>query len=214
MRTFLRNTRIRQMGEAGTSQKEIALAFGMSAKAVRLVFRQMEADEAAIRKSRTILQEFRRADDLDKKWKVGDVLDALLLMTTTRTALKWWFEGGRIVETSLREFMELVISEKRHAKPGYLIAPLLDMRCIGVKGFWSAVRRLTESDLGQRCNQEWRKRIARLSQASRIVGDQRYSWSKPCEPPVWLSRLGAGKADGGETVSRQTESGTDDVCAD
>ena len=119
----------------------------MSAKAVRLVFRKMEADEAAIRKSRSILQEFRRADDLDKKWKVGDVLDALLLMTTTRTALKWWFEDGRILETSLREFMELVISEKMHGKPGYLIAPLLDMRCVGVKGFWSAVRQLTESDL-------------------------------------------------------------------
>ena len=123
-------------------------------------------------------------------------------------------EDGRILETSLREFMELVISEKMHGKPGYLIAPLLDMRCVGVKGFWSAVRQLTESDLGQRCNQEWRRRIARLSQASRIVGDQRNSWSKPCEPPGWLPRLAAGKADGGETVSLQTESGTDDVCAD
>jgi hypothetical protein len=189
VKAFLRDTRIRQMGEAGASQKEIALAFGMSAKAVRLVFRKMEADEAAFRKSRTILQEFRRADDLDKKWKVADVLDALLLMTTTRTALKLWFEGDRIEETSLREFMDLVISEKRHAKPGYSIAPLLDMRCVGVKGFWSAVRQLTESDLGQRCNQEWRRRIARLGQVSRIVGDQRYAWSKPCEPPVWLSGL-------------------------
>jgi hypothetical protein len=146
------------MGEAGASQKEIATAFGMSVEAVRLVFRKIEADEAAIRKSREILQEFRRADDLDRKWKVADMLDAFFMMTTTRTALRWWFEGSETEGTSLREFMELVISEKRHAKPGYLIAPLLDMRCVGVKGFWSAVERLTESDLGQHCNQEWRKR--------------------------------------------------------
>jgi hypothetical protein len=148
-----------------------------------------------------LLQEFRRADDLDRKWKVADLLDALLLMTTTRTALRWWFEGNRIEETSLREFMELVISEKTHAKPGYLIAPLLDMRCVGVKGFWSAVRRLLESDIGERCNQEWRKRIARLSEASRRVGVRRLAWSKPCEPPDWLSRVAAGKAGAGPTVS-------------
>ena len=189
-----RDTRIRQMGEAGASEKEIALAFGMSREAVRLVFRKIEADEAGIQKSREILQEFRRADDLDKKWKVADVLGALLLMTTTRTALRRWFEWDRVERTSLREFMELVISEKRHEKPGYLIAPLLDMRCVGVKGFWSAVRRLTESDLGELCNREWRNRLGRLSHSSRIVGDWRGAWSKPCEPPAWLSRLEAGKA--------------------
>ena len=193
------------MGEAGASEKEIALAFGMSREAVRLVFRKIEADEAGIQKSREILQEFRQADDLDKKWKVADMLDALLLMTRTRTALRWWFEGNRIEETSLREFMELVISEKRHAKPGYLIAPMLDMRCVGVKGFWSAVRRLLESDLGERCNQEWRKRLARLSEASRIVGVRRLAWSKPCEPPDWLSRVAAGKAGAVPTVSLQSE---------
>lgn len=197
-----RDTRIRQLREASASQKEIATAFGMSVEAVRLVFRKIEADEAAIRKSREILQEFRRADDLDKKWKVVDVLDAFLMMTTTRTALRWCFEWSETEETSLRVFMELVISEKRHAKPGYLIAPLLDMRCVGVKGFWSAVKRLTESDLGERCNREWRKRIVRLSQASRIVGDRRGAWSKPCDAPAWLSGVEAGKADIGTTVSR------------
>jgi hypothetical protein len=31
---------------------------------------------------------------------VAEVLNALLLMTTTRTALKWWFEGGKTERTS------------------------------------------------------------------------------------------------------------------
>ena len=39
------------------------------------------------------------------------------------------------MRTFLREFMDLVIAEKRHVKPGYLIALLLDMRCVGVRGF-------------------------------------------------------------------------------
>ncbi len=112
----------------------------------------------------------------------GDVLDALLLMPTTDTAFRSWWEGYKIEEMSVREFMEWVISEKNHAKPGYLITPLLDVRCVGLKGFWSAAQRLTESDLGQRCNAEWRRRLLRLRKCSRIVGVQR-TWSKPCEPP-------------------------------
>jgi hypothetical protein len=205
-----RDTRIRQMGKAGASRKEIASAFGMSVKAVGLVFRKIEAEEAAIRMSRDLLQEFRRADDPDKRWKVADVLDALLLMTTTTTALRWWFDGDKIEATSLRGFMELVISERRHAELGYLIAPLLDIRCVGVKGFWSAVRRLTELDLGPRCNQEWSRRIARLRRASRIVGDRRYTWSKPCEPPAWLSKLASeGRSEGANDGSgRPTKSTT------
>ena len=180
-----RDAWIRERQEAGTSLKEIAVACGMSVKAVQHVLRKLQADGVAVRRSKELLQEFRRADDLDRKWKVAEVLNALLLVTTTRTALKWWFEGGKTERTSLREFMDLVISQKDHAKSGYLITPLLDMRCVGVKGFWSAVRRLTESDLGERCNEEWRRRLVKLRRALRIVGVQR-TWSKPCEPPPWL----------------------------
>ena len=61
----------------------------MSVKAVQHVLRKLQADGVAVRRSKELLQEFRRADDLDRKWKVAEVLNALLLMTTTRTALKW-----------------------------------------------------------------------------------------------------------------------------
>ncbi len=183
-----RNVKIRQMQEAGASPTDIASASGISVEAVRWVFNKLKTDEKAFRRSGDLLEEFRQADDLDKKRKVTDVLDALPLMTTTRTALRWWFEWEKMDELSLRELMNLLISEKTHAKPGYLITPLLDVRCVGVKGFWSTVSRLTESDLGERCNQEWRKRLARLRQASRIVGGRPLSWSKTCEPPPWLPR--------------------------
>ena len=86
-----RDAWIRERQEAGTSLKEIAVACGMSVKAVQHVLRKLQADGVAVRRSKELLQEFRRADDLDRKWKVAEVLNALLLMTTTRTALKWWF---------------------------------------------------------------------------------------------------------------------------
>jgi len=178
--------KIRQMREAGVSQRGIASIFGISVEAVRLVFGKLKADEEALRRSGELLEEFRRADDLDKRWKVADVLDALLLTTRARTAIKNWCEWSNVAELSLREFMEFVISDKPHAKPGFLITPLLDFRNARLKTFWATVRRLAECDLGDRCNQEWRRRLARLKQATRIVGGSYCSWSRACEHPDWL----------------------------
>ncbi len=113
-------------------------------------------------------------------------MDALLLPIRARTSLGYLWEWKNVTELSLQELMELVISDKPHPKPGFLLTPLADLRNVRLKTFWEAVRRLTELDLGDRCNQEWRRRLERLRQASRLHGGERYSWSKACEPPEWL----------------------------
>ena len=184
-----RDTRIRQMQEVGASNQEIALAFGISTDAVRLVFRKFEAQERASERGAKLLREFHSLDDLDRKWKVADVLDALLLTTRACTAIKNWCDWNHVTELSLREFMDLVVSEKPHARPGFLITPLLDFRNVRLHSFWSTVRRLTVTDLGNRCNEDWRRRLARLKHASRIVGGGYCSWSKACEYPDWLLKM-------------------------
>jgi hypothetical protein len=183
-----RDNRIRQMHEVGASNQEIALAVGISIEALRLVFKKFEAEKAANERSIELLREIRLLDDLNQKWKVGELLDALLLPTRARTNIENCCEWKSVTELSLREFMELVISDKPHAKPGFLLTPLVDFRNVRLKTFWETVKRLAECDLGECCNQEWRKRLARLKQASRLHGGGRYSWSKPCEPPDWLSK--------------------------
>lgn len=193
------------MQESGASLADIASNFDMSVEAVRSVFHKLDANAAARQRSWDLLQEFRQADDLDKNWTVAEVLDALRLMTTTRTGLSWTFAWSKTEQISLRGFMDLVISERTHAQAGYLITPLLDIRNIGVKGFWTAVGRLTEADLGEKCNREWRRKLARLRQASRIVGLRR-TWSKPCELPAWLSRLEPAEA-GAKTAAPQLTTG-------
>jgi hypothetical protein len=97
----------------------------------------------------------------------------------------------------------LVISDKAHARPGFLVTPLLDYRNIRLKVFWSTVKRMTELDLGEQCNQEWRRRLARLKQATRIVGGGYCSWSKACEHPDWLL-----KGLGTNVLAAQIETGT------
>jgi hypothetical protein len=85
--------------------------------------------------------------------------------------------------------MELVISDKPHPKPGFLMTPLVDFRNVRLKTFWETVKRLAELDLGDHWNEEWKRRLDRLRQASRLQGEGRYSWSKPCEHPHWLMHV-------------------------
>jgi len=184
-----KDAQICQMHEAGASDQEIALAVGISREALRLVFKKFEAEKAASERSIQLLRAIRLLDDLDRKWKAGELLDALLLTVRARTAITNWCEWHKIAELSLRELMEFVISDEPHAKPGFLLTPLVDFRNVRLKSFWATVKRLAELDLGDRCNQEWRRRLERLKQAQRIHGGERYSWSKACEHPGWLFKM-------------------------
>jgi hypothetical protein len=181
-----RDARIRQMQEDGASTKKITLAVGISLKALYQVLKKVEAEKAAKERGAQLLQEICFADDPDRKWKVTQLMDALLLPTRVRTCLGYRWERESVTELSIRELMELVISDKPHPKPGFLLTPLVDFRNVRLESFWATVKRLAELDLGDRCNQEWRRRLELLRQASRLHGGNRYSWSKACEPPEWL----------------------------
>jgi hypothetical protein len=175
------------MWEAGDSIWNITASLDMPLGSARTIIRKFETEAALSARSDRFLGNIRRADDPDKKWKVSYVIQALRLKTITQNAVIQHYEWAEVPEVSLREIMDLAIPERDHPKPGYLITPLLDFRCVGLKGFWSVVSRLSESNLGEKCNEEWRKRLTRLRQASRIVGVHR-TWSKPCSLPPWLLR--------------------------
>ncbi len=171
------------MQQAGVSHREIALKFRVSEERIRGILQESEAEKSLFKRSHQLREEIRQADDLDKKWVVVDLVDALRLITVTRYALVNHFKWSQTPEISLRELMDLAISQKTDSRPGYLITPLLNVRCVGAKGFWSVVNCLTKVDLGERCNQEWSERLERLKRCGRIRGATPYSWSKPCDPP-------------------------------
>jgi hypothetical protein len=180
--------RIRQMREDGLSLDEVISTLGVSwerSEVVRRIVRKFETETVLLARSNRFMEEIRNADDLDKKWKVSCLMQGLRPKVITQNAVIRHFEWPDRKEISLRQLMDLTISEQQHPRPGYLVTPLLEVRCVGLEGFWSLVRRLAESDLGERCNLEWSRRLLRLMQCSRIVGGQG-SWSKPCEPPDWL----------------------------
>jgi hypothetical protein len=153
-----------------------------------LVLKNFEAERVAKERSAKLLQEVRWADDLDRKWKVEELMDGLLLPIRARTSLGYLWEWKNVTQLSLREFMDLIISNNPSPKPGFLLTPLVDFRNVRLKTFWSVAKRLAELDLGDSCNREWSRRLERLKQSQRIHGGRRYSWSKPCQPPDWLLR--------------------------
>jgi hypothetical protein len=182
--------RIRQMREDGLSIDEVISTLGNSWKKweiARRIMRKFETEAVLLARSNRFMEEIRNADDLDKEWRVSYLMQGLRPKVITQTALVRHFEWSDRKEISLRQLMDLTISEQTHPKPGYLITAILRVRCVGIDGFWSLVRRLAESDLGEQCTLEWRKRLVRLMQSSRIV-DGMGGWSKPCELPDWLSK--------------------------
>ena len=73
-----------------------------------------------------------KADDLEKKWKVGYLVQGIRPKVITQNAIIHHYKWAKIPEISLRELMDVTISEQVHPKAGYLITPVLDFRCIGV----------------------------------------------------------------------------------
>ena len=80
----------------------------------------------------------------------------------TRKALAQFWEWENKAEMSLRDLMDLTIVDDVDSKPGHLVTRLLDLRCVGVIGFWTVVDRLTATDLGLECNVEWNRRLVKL----------------------------------------------------
>lgn len=183
-------SRICQMREDGVSMDEAISTPGNSWEKweiARRIVRKFETEAVLLARSNRFMAEIQNADDLDKKWRVSYLMQALRPRPMTQTAITRYFEWSDCKESSLRQLMDLTIPERTHPKPGYLITPLLNVRCVGIQGFWSLARRLAESDLGERCNLEWRKRLVRLMRSSRIVHGMG-GWSKPYELPGWLSK--------------------------
>jgi hypothetical protein len=177
-----------QMREAGDSVDTIISTLGTSWRmwqVVQRIARKFETEAVLSARSIRFMDEMRTADDLDKEWKVGVLMQAFRPNVRTQNAVIGHFEGNDRYKISLRELMDLTIPLTDPVKPGFLMAPLLAVRCVGPEGFWSMVLRLTESDLGERCNAEWRGRLVKITGCSRIHGGRRW-WSKPCVPPESL----------------------------
>ena len=118
------------------------------------------------------------ADDMTKQWPKSDLLSFCGFPTAARNSLcqNYWEQQDGL---NLAEVFELVISNDRDPRPGYLISKMLDVRSVGKKALFAVVGHMTELDFGKQCNLVWQSKYAQFRDAHRVRGSRWCSWSFP-----------------------------------
>ena len=125
-----------------------------------------------------ILAELAVADDITKKWPKEELLLALgFSVAATNNLCNWHWKDKDSV--TLEEIFELVISSDKDPRPGYLICRMLDFRHFGRKGFFAIMHRLSNVNLGEKCNSFWKAKHQLFLAAHRVKGLHPYNWSFP-----------------------------------
>jgi hypothetical protein len=167
-----RNQKIYRMALEGVSHMEIAQAFRLSPSRIWLVVHAIRSQNALTERRRNLVEEIRRADDLDKLWEVTDLVDALRALTAARNALLRHFGSLKMGQISLREMMNLAIPETVDSDGWY--SPLMRITFIGPKGYQSILNGLSKIDWNERCRQEWERKLVWLERFLRDRGHPEY----------------------------------------
>jgi hypothetical protein len=103
------------------------------------------------------------------------LVDAIGLIVVTRKRLLDHFAEVGKQQITLQEFMDMCLDVPVEGLD-FMMPPLLRVRGVGKIGFWSVVNGLAGIDLGNRCNQEWQKRLLKVKQEYGITGATPYSF--------------------------------------
>lgn len=169
-----RNQQILQMRQDGVSQREVARRFKLSPARIWLIERRAAADKATAERRAELRAQICAQDDPETMWPVKDLADGIALIVVTKKRLLDHLAQTGKREICLRELMAMC-SDSPAEGGEYTSPPLLKVRGIGRKGFWSVVNGLTNLDMGSRCNEEWRKRLVKVKRNSGITGATPYS---------------------------------------
>ena len=159
-----RNRQILQMRREGVRRGEVARKFRVSESRIDQIERRDALDGAMAERRGRLQAELRAADDAERMWPVHDIVDAVGLTVVAKRSLLDHFAGTGKTAISLCELMDMCL-DVLDEKTGFSRPTLLRVCGIGKKGFGSVVSGLTNVDLGARCNEEWRKRLATLSRS-------------------------------------------------
>jgi hypothetical protein len=123
-----------------------------------------------------MLDELLNTKDPNQKWPADEMLRALGIRIYTSDSFLYHEAPSHL---SLQELFDLVISDDDDPRPGYVISPMLDRRCVGMKAFWKAVAALNAADFQSNIKEIWMLRHEKLLRSLRVIGSERYKWSKP-----------------------------------
>jgi hypothetical protein len=166
-----RNRQMLQMRNDGVRQVDVAREFGLSRERVSQLEKREQADKSMAERRVKLRKEIRAADDPGKLWFVDDLADAIGLVEGMKNRLLGHFVKSGKDRISLRELMDMCLDNP----VDFMVPPLLRVRGIGSRGFWSVANGLTDMDLGSQCNDEWQERLVKVKQESGISGPRPYA---------------------------------------
>ena len=158
-----RNLEIVRMRKEGVPPKEVARRFRLSRSRIQQIERRAADDESLAERRATLWVQMRAADDPEKMWPVHDLMDASITTRLAKIQLLKHFARTGQTEISLRALMDMCLQPPRNPDASGL-PPLLRIVGIGRRCFWSVADGLTNTDLGNRCNEEWQNRLVRVKQ--------------------------------------------------
>jgi len=158
-----RDSEIIRMKKEGISCKQICERFSISRSRVGQIISVIEREEQKRERSRQILQTLRSTNDIGKKWPKETIMECLLLPKVIAWRLERYFQSEYIVELSLLDLMDFLISG--HIEPGqdlFQVMPALMQFNVGRKTYAVLVRRISQQDLGGAFHTEWARRISNV----------------------------------------------------
>jgi hypothetical protein len=166
-----RNRQMLQMRNEGVRRVDVARGFGLSTERISQLEKRDQTDKSMAERRVELRKEIRAADDPGKLWFVDDLADAIGLVGGTKRKLLGHFVKIGKDQISLRELMDMCLDNP----VDFMVPPLLMVRGIGSRGFWSVANGLTDMDLGGRCDDEWRNGLVKVKQSWSITGPTPYS---------------------------------------
>ena len=105
---------------------------------------------------------------------VEGMVDAIGVMVVAKKRLMDHCVTVGKKEISLRELMDMCLDVPVEGRE-FMMPPLFRVRGVGIIGFWSGVNGLTKLDLGERCKEEWQKRLQMVKRNMSVIGPTPYS---------------------------------------
>ena len=169
-----RNRQILQLRLDGVRRVDVARSSNLSPSRIQLIEKRDAADRLMALRRAKLRKDIRAADDLERMWPVDDLLDALGLTVVPKKRLLEHFVKTGKVQISLRELMNMCLDAPVEGLD-FMMSPLHRVRGVGKIGFWSVVNGFTSINLGNRCNGEWRKRLAQVKHENQVTGTTPYA---------------------------------------
>lgn len=147
----------------GSSYQEIASQFGLTKDRISQIHIRFQREEKKKEQATKIVNEFKVANDIDKKYPTVTIINGLLFSKRATRCLQKYFDNSSISEISLRDLMDFLIKDYDHLPPNiWDVSSAYGQKHLGLKTFGSLVNHLAEHDLGASFNAEWIGRLKKL----------------------------------------------------